>query len=122
MRATQRLSAATIAMADCHRRVLPAPRNVTVARLYSTTLGQQLKRAVKTRKVWCAFRQMVCLPAYITHGVNPVTRLPVGPSLRHAKRAVVIIVKVYPHPGNSQCYHRNSDHDRSATEARFADD
>jgi hypothetical protein len=37
---------------------------LTIARMYSTTLGQRLKRAVKTIKVRCVFAQMVGLPAY----------------------------------------------------------
>jgi hypothetical protein len=47
-------SAATTAMADRHRRALPAPRNVTVARMYNTEPGGQSKRAVKTIGVRCA--------------------------------------------------------------------
>ena len=62
IRATNRLSAATIAMANCHRRVPRAPQTFTIARMYSTTLGQRLKRAVKTIKVRCVFALMVGLP------------------------------------------------------------
>ena len=62
IRATNRLSAATIAMANCHRRVPRAPQTFTIARMYSTTLGQRLKRAVKTIKVRCGFALMVGLP------------------------------------------------------------
>lgn len=62
IRATNRLSAATMAVANCHRRVLPAPQTFTIARMYNTTLGQRLKRAVKTIKVRCVFALMVGLP------------------------------------------------------------
>ncbi len=65
IRATNRLSAATIAMANCHRRVLPAPRRPTVVALYKTRLGLRPLRAVKTIKVRCVLPQMVCLLAYV---------------------------------------------------------
>ena len=49
--AVNRLSAATIAMASRHRRVLPPPPHVTVARPYNTKPGRHLKRAVKNAPV-----------------------------------------------------------------------
>ena len=49
-------------MANCHRRVPRAPQTFTIARMYNTTLGQRLKRAVKTIKVRCVFALMVGLP------------------------------------------------------------
>jgi hypothetical protein len=56
-------SAATTAMADRHRRALPAPRNVTVARMYNTEPGEQSKRAVKTIGVRCVLRRVASRPA-----------------------------------------------------------
>jgi len=53
IRATNRLTAATSAMVNCHRRVVAALRRSTVPQLYKTWLGQQPQRAVKTIKVRC---------------------------------------------------------------------
>jgi hypothetical protein len=41
IRATKRLSAVTIAVVDCHRRVVPASQRSTVAALYGAMLGRQ---------------------------------------------------------------------------------
>ncbi len=46
--------AATIATAGCRRRSLPAPHDITVARLYNAILGPQAELAVKTLKGRCA--------------------------------------------------------------------
>jgi len=51
--AANKLSTATIAMANCHRRVLSAPRNSTMRRRYNTTSSGRWKRAVKSNRVTC---------------------------------------------------------------------
>jgi len=53
--ATNTPSAATRAMTDRLRRLLPARRTFTVARLYNSTLGRESQRAVKTIRVRCGF-------------------------------------------------------------------
>lgn len=64
--AANRLSvatAATTAMAKCHRRILPAPRNFTVTRTYSETLGQWMDRAVKMIRIRCVLHVFAHPPA-----------------------------------------------------------
>lgn len=55
IRATNTLSAATIAVADRHRRVAPASRGFTVAASYNARLGWQPVRMLKS---WCGRSQV----------------------------------------------------------------